>query len=93
MKGSITVLLFIVAVYEVNGAIFVCKTSGKGTCFIGSSTSSCSNLITSDGRPFISGHTSSGSCKIYSKTGCSGDTQAIGTAHKAFYFSAKSARC
>lgn len=82
-----------VAVYSVAGALFVCKTIDTTACYIGSSTTSCSNLVSSDGRSYISGHTTAGMCKIFSRKNCQGDMQEIETDHKSFYFDALSARC
>ncbi|KAG4074148.1 hypothetical protein HA402_014353 [Bradysia odoriphaga] len=75
------------------GAIFVCKTNGTESCYIGSSTFACSNLVSSDDRPYISGHTTADICKIYSKRNCVGDMQQIGTNHTIFDFDALSACC
>lgn len=80
-------------VYSMAGAIFVCKTLDPTVCYIGSDTTSCSNLVSSDGRAYISGHTTAGICNVYSKRGCQGDKQEIGTDHKTFWFDALSARC
>lgn len=85
--------MFTVGVYSVAGALFVCKTVDSSVCYIGSSTTSCTNLISADGRPFISGHTTTGTCKIYSKKRCEGNMQEIETDHVSFYFGAQSARC
>ncbi|XP_037031043.1 uncharacterized protein LOC119070695 isoform X2 [Bradysia coprophila] len=75
------------------GAIFVCKTNGTDSCYIGSSTFACSNLVSSDDRPYISGHTTADICKIYSQRNCVGGMQRIGTNHTIFDFDALSACC
>lgn len=85
--------MFTVGVYKVAGALFVCKTNDTTVCYIGSSTRSCSNIVSADGRPYISGHTTTGLCKIFSKKGCLGNLQEIETDHVQFYFNASSARC
>lgn len=77
---------------------YVCKKTGKKDCFKVTSTGVCKNLVTSDGRPFVSGYAGNGSlCTAYSKKGCpwfSGDKKDFDEAGSSnFGWNARSIKC
>ncbi|KFH44885.1 hypothetical protein ACRE_043610 [Hapsidospora chrysogenum ATCC 11550] len=73
----------------------VCKGVGFVDCVPVSSAWTCDNLVSGDGRPFVSGRvTSWGSCDIFSENGCSGISNNMDTeGWSKFPFNVKSIRC
>jgi hypothetical protein len=50
---------------------YVCKQTGRRDCYKVTSTGVCKNLVTSDGRPFVSGYAGDGSlCTVWKAKGC-----------------------
>ncbi|GAO15622.1 hypothetical protein UVI_02050540 [Ustilaginoidea virens] len=75
--------------------LIVCKQTRFRDCVPVSSAWVCDNLVSGDGRPFISGRvTSWGSCDIFSENGCSGISNKMDTkGWSRFPFAVKSIRC
>ncbi|KJZ68013.1 hypothetical protein HIM_12597 [Hirsutella minnesotensis 3608] len=75
--------------------VHMCKRTGKQDCVPVDSAWTCDNLVSGDGRPFVSGRVlSRGSCDIFSENGCSGISNTMDTAGwNKFPFNVKSIRC
>ncbi|KAK2616199.1 hypothetical protein QQS21_000831 [Conoideocrella luteorostrata] len=75
--------------------LIVCKQTGFRECVPVSSAFTCDNLVSKDGRPFVSGRvTSFGSCDIFSENGCSGISNNMDkSGWSKFPFNVKSIRC
>ena len=77
-------------------SVMVCKKSNYKDCYkVSGPAGRCFNLVSSDGRPFVSAKGTSCLCTAYSKKGCpiwAGDTTGFKSASK-FGFHANSIQC
>ncbi|PLB51378.1 hypothetical protein P170DRAFT_425610 [Aspergillus steynii IBT 23096] len=75
----------------------VCKKKGQKTCYHVKSNGRCKNLVSSNGKPFISGSADGGCiCTVYSQKGCpwiKGKRKSYDERGANFGFNAKSMDC
>ncbi|GAD98427.1 hypothetical protein MGYG_08127 [Paecilomyces variotii No. 5] len=80
MKFHVETLATIACLSLVSEAYVVnfCKQPNKVDCIpVTAGDGACTNLHTSDGRPFVSGYSDGHVCNIYFKNDCSGTANAV----------------
>ncbi|KAJ4327724.1 hypothetical protein N0V84_001832 [Fusarium piperis] len=73
----------------------VCKGQGKTECIpVDAPAFICTNLVSADGRPFISGYSDGAVCDIYSSPNCNGIGNTVdGSGWSRFPFNVWSIEC
>ncbi|KAF5003032.1 hypothetical protein FDECE_10404 [Fusarium decemcellulare] len=94
MKFSAQIAL-VAATLAQAATVNVCKGQGKTECIpIDAPRFICTNLVSGDGRPFISGYTDGAVCDIYSSSGCGGTGNTVdGEGWSRFPFNVWSVEC
>ncbi|KAK2768234.1 hypothetical protein FQN54_000086 [Arachnomyces sp. PD_36] len=91
----LSALLLATQAFSIDVSVDVCKNLGSTDCFhlvLGAGT--CNNLISSDGRPYVSGWLGPSTiCTVYAEKDCSGATDGMWTTPHDFAIQAWSIEC